>query len=224
MLDRGYYNVTTIMPIPVVPLKQSTKNDCALTSLQMILHYYGDHSSPEEINDFLLKDNEGGSFLTELGRFAKHKGFTVNCYAYNLYFTSPEDARLSPFALLMKLKTEQNKPYFDEWHRELIESTILSVAQGVHYIIQKPHLEMIRDYLHRGIPLIATVTSAALYHRQADPFVGHDIVLTGIENDTISFIDPDDGQEHQTTQKNFMFALLSRKIIAASACVLALMK
>lgn len=185
------------------------------------MQYYGYTLSPQEIDAALLKDTEGGSFLTELARYARSRGLLADCFAFNLYLTDPSDAALSPHSLVKKLKAQQLK-IKDQWYESMRESTILSISAGVKYIIQKPQLSTIALYLSQNIPLIVTVSYAALHNQQGDPFIGHDIVLTGFEQGTLYFIDPIHSREQGMPASDILFALLSRKVIAASAYMLAI--
>lgn len=187
------------------------------------MQYYGFALSPQELDAALLKDTEGGSFLTELARYARSRGLLADCFAFNLYLTDPSDATLSPLLLVKKLRDQQLK-LNDQWYQFMVTSTILSISAGVKYIIQKPQLSTITSYLSRSIPLIVTVSYAALHNHQGDPFIGHDILLTGFDQGYLYFIDPLHSREQGMPASDILFALLSRKVIAASAYMLAIKK
>jgi hypothetical protein len=211
------------MNMPIKPIKQETQKNCTSACLRMILNYYGCHATLSEINGFITKDSEGYSFETEMARFARHKGFQVDCFAYNLYLTDPKDSALTPSALLQKLEQERMHPWFDSWYELKLQSTLRSIREGVKYVIQRPDLRVMLSYLQKGVPLIVTVNPPALYSRQGFPYIGHDIVLSGYEDENVfHFVDPANGAKTNTPCDNLMFALLARGITALSGYMLAI--
>jgi hypothetical protein len=187
----------------------------------MVLHYYKKKVTPAQIKRFVLKDPQGATVLTELGRFATHCGLSAECLAYNLFYTEPADAALSPSRLYKKLKG-QLAHLKEAWYQVALESTLKAFDAGVRYRIKKPALADIRDYLTQGIPPILTVNYAALHEVQGDPFEGHDIVITGNKDNHFFFIDPKHGKEEDIAASDLLFAWLQRKIIAAGAYLLAI--
>jgi hypothetical protein len=189
----------------------------------MILNYYGCHATISEIDGFITKDSEGYSFETEMARFARCKGFEAVCFAYNLYFTDPKDVTLTSSALLHKLEQERMLPWFDSWYELKLQSALCSIGEGVKYVIQRPDLRVMLSYLRKGVPLIVTVNPPALYSRQGLPHIGHDIVLSGYEDEKVfHFVDPANGAKASTSCDNLMFALLARGITALSGYMLAI--
>ncbi len=204
----------------ITHIKQQTPMGCFIASLRMVLQCWGLKVTDEEIDQVVLKDEKGGSYLTELAWFARTKGFQVDCFAYNLSLLDPQDGVLSSDILIAKLQ-KRYEEYKSEWHKTLCASTIRCLKAGVHYIIKKPSLEDMKSYLQKSIPLIVTVNFTALYNKKGDPFAGHDIVVTGIENNTVNYIDPLYGEEKTSDVENFIFALMQRRIVEASAYMIA---
>jgi len=213
------------LQISIKPIKQVNPNSCSIACLIMVLDYYGIEVSHKEILNFIIKATpEGGSFVSEIARFAKSKGFKVDCHAYNLYLTDPKDAELSKKKLLEKLEKELDDSERDKYYDLMLESTIKGIKEGVNYIIKKPNFRIIKSYLTRSIPLIVTVNYAALHDRQGDPFESHDIVLCGLEGETVYFVDPEHAKIESIDSSDLMFAFLQRKIISGSAYLLAVLK
>ena len=213
------------LQIPIKPIKQLDPNSCSIACMMMVLDYYGLKISHKDIFDFIIKATpEGGSFITEIARFAKSKGFKVDCYAYNLYLTDPKDVELSKKKLLEKLEKELNDSKRDKYYDLMLESTIKGIKEGVNYIIKKPNFRIIKSYLTRSIPLIVTVNYAALHDEQGDPFESHDIVLCGLEGERVYFADPEHAKIESIDSSDLMFAFLQRKIISGSAYLLAVLK
>lgn len=213
------------LQISIKPIKQVNPNSCSIACLIMVLDYYGIEVSHKEILNFIIKATPGGSsFVSEIARFAKSKGFKVDCHAYNLYLTDPKDAHLSKKKLLEKLEKELNDSRRDKYYDLMLESTIKGIKEGVNYIIKKPNFRIIKSYLTRSIPLIVTVNYAALHDRQGDPFESHDIVLCGLEGETVYFVDPEHAKVESIDSSDLMFAFLQRKVISGSAYLLAVLK
>ena len=76
--------------------------------------------------------------------------------------------------------------------------------------------------LKKSVPLIASVSYTALHNTQGDAFDGHDIVLSGIENGKIVYIDPEFATEELIDPEDLMFAIISRRAIATSAYLIAI--
>jgi hypothetical protein len=95
----------------------------------MVLEYYGTTVSSEEIYAFVIKDADGGSFLTELARFARSRGFGADCFAYNLHLTEPHDVALPPSVIADKLEEKQQQ-LADQWYLPMLTSTILCIRSG----------------------------------------------------------------------------------------------
>lgn len=209
--------------IPIKAIKQETPDDCSITCMRMILGYYRLEVTRDEIFNFIIKATPtGGSFLSEIGRFARSKGFVVDQYSYNLYLVDSKDVKLSKKDLLKKLEKELENSQRDKYYDLMLESTIRAIKEGVNYFIKKPSIEIIRTYLSNKIPLSVRLNYAALIGRQGDPFDSHDVVLSGFSKDKIYIIDPYDTSENLFNADDLMFAILQSKVIAASAYLLAI--
>jgi len=189
----------------------------------MLLSYYGVSVSYKEILQFIIKiPPDNTSFLMEMARFARSKGFSVDCFAYNLYLTDPKDNQLSKSDLLKKLKHELNSHSRDKFYDLMLESTIKGIKEGINYLIKKPDFEILKFYLTRKIPLSVRVNYTTLHDLQGDPFESHDIVLCGLAGKKVFYIDPEHGKDESINISDLMFAIFQSKIIAASAYLLAI--
>lgn len=211
--------------IPIKPIKQINKNDCSIACLMMLLDYYGINVSREEISNFIIKEDGGTSFNTEMARFVKNKGLNVDCLAYNLYITDPKiDKFLDKKNLLKRLESKLKNPKLDKFFELQLKSTIAAVNAGVDYQIKKPDIDLILSYLDKSIPLSVTVNYAAFRDKQFDVFEVHDIVLCGKNDKELFFVDPEDGEIKSINYKDFIFAFFQRKIIQSSSYLLAIQK
>lgn len=208
--------------IPIKPLRQSDPNACSVTCMRMILSYYDLEVSNDEIFNFIVKATpEGGSFLSEIGRFARSKGFDVDLYAYNLYLTDPRDKILPSDQLVKRLEKILRDSQRDKYYDLMLKSTINGIKEGVNYIIKKPDFEIIKEYLNNNIPLSVRLNYASLVNKQGDPFDSHDVVLCGLRNKEICLVDPEDASVEWFNIDDLIFAVSQSKIITASAYLLA---
>lgn len=211
-----------MISIPIKPLKQPNPNACSITCLRMILNYFDCKVSHGEIFRFIIKATpEGGSFLSEIGRFANSKGFNVDLHAFNLYLTDPKDAGLSKNRFLRKLEGELKDSKMDKYYDLMLESTIGGIKEGINYIIKKPSIEIIKAYLNKKVPLSVRLNYAALVGKQGDPFDSHDVVLSGLKDEKVYLIDPEDASIKLFDSQDLMFAIFQSKVISASAYLLA---
>lgn len=211
-----------MIKIPVKPIKQESPNDCSITCMRMILAYYGLNIPRDEIFKYIIKATpDGGSYLSEIGRFAKSKGFIVDMYAYNLYLTDSKDADLGKRKLLEKLEKELNNSERDKYYDLMLKSTIKAIGESVNYFIVKPSFKIIKNYLNRKIPVSVRINYASLVGEQGDPFDSHDVVLSGFRDKEIFLIDPYDASEKLFNYEDVIFAINQSKIITASAYLLA---
>lgn len=199
------------------PIKQRNNKECWSTCLAMVLEYYGTAVNLEELDAFAIKNSSGFSFMTEAARFAKSRGFRVDCLAYNLCFTSPQDLQLTPSELVEKLRAEQQTME----HGVGLESMIKTIEEGVHYLIKKPDLQDIYQYLRLGIPVIVTVNKAAYYDQQGGTGIGHDLVIIGCKANQFEIIDPGEGVIEFVQVSHVQFSM-SQFVIEAAAYLLAI--
>ena len=92
------------------------------------------------------------------------------------------------------------------------------------YRILKPNAKTIVSYLKKGVPLIASVSYAALHDKKGSVYEGHDVVLSGIDGKMVSYIDPEIAKEKTISIDDLMFAIVSRRAIASSAYLIAIEK
>jgi len=213
------------MKINVKPFIQETPNDCSITCVRMILNYYNINVSKKEIISFIVKvAPDGGSFLSEIARFAKSKKLNVDLCAYNIYLTDPSDKHLSKKKLLAKLENQLKNSTRDKYYDLMLISTIKAIKENVNYIIKKPSIQGISNYITNGIPVSVRINYATLVDKQGDPFDSHDVVVAGINNDKVYIIDPADGSCKWFKKDDLMFAINQSKIISASAYLVAVKK
>lgn len=75
--------------INIDPIKQQSSKDCAVACMQMVLGYFERTVDAGQLQEEFIHDSTGGTFLTELARYAQNQGLACQCFAYNLYLTDP---------------------------------------------------------------------------------------------------------------------------------------
>jgi len=210
--------------ISIKPIKQIDPMECSIACLRMVLDYYGVSIQTKEIYDSIVRDLSGGSFNTEIARFAKMKGFKVECFSYHLGLFDPSDVSLSKEDLIKKLNTQMKNPWFSKEWSLLTNSIIQALKNGVDYIIKIPSRDIILTYLKNKVPLIASVSYAALHNKQGDIFEGHDVVLNGFDKESVLFVDPEYAKEEKIDFDQLMFAIASRRAVSTSAYLVAIDK
>jgi len=211
--------------INVKPLIQETSNDCSISCMRMILNYYNIDVSQKQIYSFIVKATpDGGSFLSEIARFAKSKKLNVDLCAYNIYLTNPSDKDLSKKKLLEKLDRQLKNSNRDKYYDLMLISTIKAIKENVNYIIKKPSIQAISDYVTNRIPVSVRINYATLVNKQGDPFDSHDVVVAGVNDDKVYIIDPADGSSKWFKNDDLMFAINQSKVISASAYLVAVKK
>jgi hypothetical protein len=95
-----------------------------------------------------------------------------------------------------------------------------ALAGGVGYQVARPSISLLRSIIRQNVPLLVTVTSAALYRWRGDVFAGHTVVVNGADRGLFWFVDPMDGQQREIEEEDLLFAILSRKLIADDAYML----
>lgn len=209
------------MSLAISPILQ-TENRCGQACLRMVLKFYGREVSDNEIERMLSFDAEGLSYEIDLARVAQHFGLQAHAFAYNVYLTDPaRDAIRSQREVLASLQ-QQVRSLTDQWCQSTCVATIQALEAGVRYHIRKPSLELIQSQVRNGAPLICSVNAAALYQRQGDPTIGHDILLTGSTGRSLHVIDPAVGKTVAMAGEDVFFGLSARGFTAITAYLIAI--
>jgi hypothetical protein len=227
MYNTPVMNISNIpVRIPIIPIQQSPgKSECLISCLKMVLSVYCTYMDDDAIRCFFVKSATTFSIrpsLTDCALFLAKLGFAVDFFGYDLYRTDPlRDSTLSKEKLLDKLQAKQLMS--SELDRaDHLESLIRCLESGCNYVMEKPSLQTIREYLAKNIPLIVNVSDCALYDLPGDPYTPHAIVLTGIRDNSLYVIDPNRGIEECIDWPKIWFAILQCKIIALPAYMIAI--
>ncbi|GEM_PF-6454153 len=137
--------------ISITPIKQIEPMECSIVCMRMILSFYGTKVSSQDVHDYIVRDLSGGSFNTEIARFAKRKGFNVDCLSYHLGLFDPSDAKLNKDGLIKKLEEQKKHPWFSSDYFLITDSIVNALKDGVNYLIQIPSPEIIKRHLSKKI-------------------------------------------------------------------------
>ncbi len=213
------------MNIPITPIRQGIRADCFSICLKMILDYYQIPVETDELDKFFIKESTSFSltgFLTDGALFARRKNLAVDCIGYSLYFTNQKDSSLAWHELLKKLEDRQPE-ITDSSFSQMLESIIRSIKYGARYLIQKPNLNTIYNYLDKGIPLIALVNSSFLRDEvEGDLYKTHAVVIKGRQDGKLYIIDPIKGEEELVDETQMLLAIMSTKWIVHPAYLIAI--
>lgn len=214
------------MILPLRPIHQTTPTECYKACLKMVLSYYNQETSDEELDKFIIVGEKGGAYLDESARFAATKGFKTRGYGYYLGVLNPSDGKKTRRELIAHLKNYQPAKWQVKSNnfKSNFESWLASLEAGAQYRMKKPSSKIILKYLTKKIPLIISVNSSALRDRHEDPLMLHSIVVIGYEGNLVSIIDPRFGIVEQIDIKNVLFGIQQSRIITHSLYMLAIWK
>lgn len=204
-------------------LDRPPNTDCGERCLGMVINHYDVTVDWDEIHDFLrLRNGDSkGTFLTDLARFAIQKRLSASCLGYPLYLPTvsnsvpAQDLSLTEFQDILRQTTE-------EWQRLILRSLTNALSAGMGYVIKKPDIDDLRRFLSKSLPVVVGVNHVALYDRNGDPYLNHDIILTGYQDDRFFYIDPSFPGEKTISISDLLFAILQVRLVATSAYALAI--
>jgi uncharacterized protein YvpB len=215
------------MEVPL--LKQANSLGCGPTALSMVLRYFGESASEEDILSKLGgvieqdKTGQGGTLVVELALYSFSRGFKIYCDTYNIDMFRFSFAELSPVALMKELNL-LNIDGSDRKKVRILNAYKTLLVKNADLSIRIPSLDRYKGFLDRGLPVLLTVNSRILFENDTiKPGLGHYIVFTGYKNDVFYYNDPYDGLAKQIVADKLIFAL-SNNITSSSAYCLVLEK
>jgi hypothetical protein len=207
------------MNMLVPTLKQKYEYDgCTLTSLKMMMNYYGDDISEKELQKGL--DNIGGAkivapagnivtVLTKVAIFSKLRGYDVECHTSNFDLLGFSSENLEPDLLIKyfcqfgKLEkqsmTDNDKIIYDSYSDLLDYGAVLRV--------KIPNVGDIMNFLDKDVPVLLKVNTASFYKKNISWGLAHAIVATGYKDDIIYYNDPSDGKAHEVDERSLFYSL-----------------
>ena len=187
--------------------------------MSMVYKYFGKNISEKEIEKEIGGFLKFGSFATDHVLMAKKLGFTIICYAYELEYFKPNDAKLSRKDLIKKTKLLIKKEGKARNKREL--KSILKVLESdINFQMKIPSLNIVRKFLDKKLPVVLLVNSVILFERKFggknDLDIGHYIVLTGYQKEKFYYNDPYYGKSHSISNDKLIFALSNNALYCSA--------
>lgn len=177
---------------------QPTDSTCYPTSIKMIMKYYDEPFNSVKLYNKAKLPHGGTSeranaILASMG------------YKLHIYFNGPLDAWT--FSLPNK-----------KWYADLIRKSIARAKyHGAKYKTNAT-LSTIRNYLRRGIPVIAEVLASHFYGTQEN--FTHTIVINGFDGKGFHILDPYVKSKRKVSYKKFLDAWFSFNGVGRSMIVI----
>lgn len=184
-------------------LRQPDDITCGPTCLHSIYEYYAEGLSLEQVIREVRMLRGGGTLGALLGRHALERGYDVAIYSYNLKVFDPTWYELSSKQLIKKLDKQMAAKKRAKF-RVASKAYIDFLKHGGTIRFQDLTSALIRDYLQRGVPLLAGLSATYLYKsmRETGKYPepddiegepqGHFVVLTSYDplDNTVTIADP----------------------------------
>ena len=207
------------MKLKVPIIKQKSGVGCGAAAMSMVYKYFGKDISEKEIEKEIGGFNKSGSFVTDHALMAKKFGFTVVCYAYELEYFEPSDAKLSRKDFIKKTKTLIKKEKKRLIAKEL-KSILRILESNINFKMEMPSLEVIKRNLDKKLPVIIPVNSVILFERKfggkKDLDMGHYLVLTGYQKEKFYYNDPYRGKSYSISSDKLFFALSNNALYCSA--------
>lgn len=213
------------LPLNILP--QPDNSTCGPTSLHTIYSYYGDEIPLAQVIKEIDYLHDGGTLGCMLANHALRRGYRVTIYTYNLSIFDPSWFGHESFFIKNKLEQQlQFKPVSKLREATNAYTEFLDNGGILKYKVLKATL--LRNYLDKGIPLLAGLSATYLYGSmreygdamhyddiRGEP-TGHFVVLNGYDKvkHTISVADPllanpmAEGHEYETDIDRMINAIL----------------
>ncbi len=207
------------MKLKVPTIKQKHKVGCGAAAMSMVYKYFGKDISERKIEKKIGGFNKFGSFVTDHALMAKKLGFTVICYAYELEYFEPSDAKLSQKDLIKKTKTLIKKERKRLAIKEL-RSVLKVLEDNINFKMEMPSLKVIKKNLDKKLPVIVPVNSVILFERKfggkKDLDMGHYLVLTGYQKEKFYYNDPYHGKNYSISGDKLIFTLSNNALYCSA--------
>ncbi|MFB6075603.1 MAG: peptidase C39 family protein [Candidatus Aenigmatarchaeota archaeon] len=206
--------------------KQNNNLECGPTSLSMVLKYFGENFSEEEIIESVGEVDETvqgetvGTFLVDNALFASERGFDVHVYTYSLKHLDESFVGLSQLEMKERIESYLLPECNDELDEHVLRTYVDLIDSDAKLRMKKPSLKTLENFLEREIPPILAVNARLLYDVDSlGIYSGHQIVLTGFDDDVFYWNDPDQYHPEKTLEigRDELFFALSNNVLCSSA-------
>lgn len=185
-------------------LSQPDDVTCGPTALHAVYNYFGENFDLTELIHDIEMLETGGTLAVYLGIDAMKRGYKAIVYSYNLRVFDPSWFALSSNLLIEKL--EQQYQYKDgKRFRKTCSAYLEFLRMGGTLKFDNLEYSVIEDYINRGLPVIAGLSSTYLYpsvrefEMRNDKIIyddvrgeptGHFVVVKGIDSKEVWIADP----------------------------------
>jgi len=179
-----------------VPLIQQRTGSyhCQVATLLMVLHYFNDKLEYDELltelDPYLL---DGGMHNQGAAIFMSRRGYKTLFAHHDLGMLSPniENKTGSDLALFEEALTQTPDDEMNAYRREKLALDIEYIKTGGMYSSALPDLELVDEYLSKGIPVIlGAVRNKGLHLKSATGEGNHAVVIIGKEDNLYLINDP----------------------------------
>lgn len=191
--------------------------ECGLVALEMIYSFYGMPQGMDNLRKE-LPTVEVGTYGPQLGlNFIKH-GLITEIITHNPRLVEKIDRNLSQTELLEKFR-QKSQTLKDDSDKLAIRYFIEFMENKGIVTVKIPTIEVLREQLKKGRPVIASLTNAPIYKRNIADLEGkpfnytfHAVVTTGLGNGVVYINDPyaeEDGGAKNYSEEEFLYAVYS---------------
>src|SRR5688572_11892728 len=171
---------------------QPTDFVCGPTCLHAVYQYFGRTDSLQTVIDEVHEIPGGGTLAVHLGSHALDRGFSATLYTNNLHMFDPTWFR--PGVDLAAKLVAQAKAKDDPKLRTATDACLRYLALGGVIKQESFTLDLLREHIDRGVPLVAGLSATYLYEsaRETDDGTyddvagvptGHFVVIRGYDGD-----------------------------------------
>jgi len=181
------------LKIPPVQVPKGSKN-CQVGTTLMLLAFYNDPMSYEELvkalEPYML---EGGMHTQGPALFLVKRGYKTFFAHHDLGVLSPpiENCTEKDIARIENHLSKIEKTDKNAYQIEKLNLDISFIKSGGMYSTKLSNLDMIDEYLQKGIPVALGVRYKGLHLFPSAGGANHSIIIKGKENDEYLVNDPD---------------------------------
>lgn len=189
---------------------QPDDSTCGPTCLHAVYKHLGDEQPLEKVIRKVQRLEGGGTLAVLMGLHALERGYEVVLYSYNLHVFDPTWFALAGSEIAAKLRAQlelKTKPR----QRTAAKAYLRFIEQGGEVRFADLTVGLVRNYLKRGIPVLAGISATWLYRSArelGEPLVpddlagfpqGHFVILCGYDPEERQFLVADPLQPNPIT-------------------------
>jgi len=194
------------LKVPLIRQKEGS-NTCGIVGIQMVMQYYGDNISFEELKSELEVDSVG-TYAPQLGSSLIRRGYGIEIVTLHPSLFTLRDKEKNLESLVYHF-TKLKENSLDDQNKKVLNYFIDFIKIGGKLKIKIPDEEDIKKEIYNKHPLGALLTSNFLFGKEPR-FNFHFNVITGIDNKYVYVNDSrwdELGGEHKYKIKDFLFGM-----------------